>query len=221
MIWTPPAKKLVMPRSMRSRQGGFLLNPSRFSPAVSGPVTWNPATKGANITLDNSDMRATRAAFTSQANAFSTTAWADGSARYAEFVMSQISSNQYPDCGICVDSITGTSPSTGTGRWTYSCQGGRYYANSTSQTATYATLTTNDVFQLVVSGGKLWLGKNNTWFNSGDPAAGTNPVTASGVTGSLVLFCGSASSDQWRVTLRCKLADFSYTPPSGISAWEP
>lgn len=32
-------------------------------------------------------------------------------------------------------------------------------------------------------GGELWMGKNGTWFNSGDPAAGTNPVADSMPTG--------------------------------------
>lgn len=31
------------------------------------------------------------------------------------------------------------------------------------------------MFAFDVGAGKLWLGKNGTWFNSGDPAAGTNP----------------------------------------------
>lgn len=54
-----------------------------------------------------------------------------------------------------------------------------------SQTSTSNTTTTNDIvqFALDVDAGKLWIGKNGTWFESGDPSAGTNAIYDSDISG--------------------------------------
>jgi len=53
---------------------------------------------------------------------------------------------------------------------------GRFFYNSSS--TSYSSLTGGDIFQMAFDAdtGKIWIGKNNTWQNSGDPANGTNPV---------------------------------------------
>jgi len=45
-------------------------------------------------------------------------------------------------------------------------------------TSSYATFTAGDIVMVAfdADAGKLWFGRNGTWFNSGDPAAGTGEI---------------------------------------------
>ena len=99
-----------------------------------------------------------------------------------------------------------------------------YYASASGAHGNYniGTFTTNDVLQVAYDSGtnKLWFGKNGTWYNSGNPAAGTTPLVTvtSGVT--YVPFSTYASSGggpgigAWNFGQR----PFSYTPPTGFKA---
>ncbi len=68
--------------------------------------------------------------------------------------------------------------------------------------------------------GKIWFGRNNTWFDSGNPAAGTGAhfTEATGTLFPMLTSGTSPSETSW--TGRFKTADFSYSPPSGFEAWE-
>lgn len=59
-----------------------------------------------------------------------------------------------------------------------------FYRNG-SQTSTSNTTGSGDIvqFALDVDAGKLWIGKNGTWFESGDPSAGTNAIYDSDISG--------------------------------------
>ena len=54
-----------------------------------------------------------------------------------------------------------------------------------STTSTSNTTGNGDIvqFALDVDAGKLWIGKNGTWFESGDPSAGTNAIYDSDISG--------------------------------------
>ena len=96
-----------------------------------------------------------------------------------------------------------------------------YYASASGAHGNFniGTFTTGDILQVAYDSGtnKLWFGKNNTWYNSGDPVAGTNPTATvtSGIT--YVPFSTYASSGggpgigAWNFGQR----PLSYTPPSG------
>ncbi len=98
-----------------------------------------------------------------------------------------------------------------------------YYASASGAHGNYniGTFTTNDVLQVAYDSGtnKLWFGKNGTWYNSGDPAAGTTPLVTvtSGIT--YVPFSTYASGGggpgigAWNFGQR----PFSYTPPTGFN----
>jgi hypothetical protein len=86
-----------------------------------------------------------------------------------------------------------------------------------------ATFTTGDIIGVAYKNGKIWVSKNNAW-QSGDPATDTSPMY-SGIVGDysagLIYPAASLSGSTYQVTGRFKTADFSYSPPSGFSAWEP
>ena len=52
------------------------------------------------------------------------------------------------------------------------------HAGSDIGTTSSMATSTGDILQLAFDGatGKCWIGKNNTWLDSGDPAAGSNPI---------------------------------------------
>jgi hypothetical protein len=93
------------------------------------------------------------------------------------------------------------------------------YLDGTSNTTFTGTITfgTSDLMMLAMDAetGKVWIGKNDAWFNSGDPAAGTGEMfTASG---SLLPIWGSYKV-QHNVSANFGQRSFTYTPPSGFLA---
>lgn len=79
-------------------------------------------------------------------------------------------------------------------------------------------LAVGDIYMFAVdlSAGKLWIGRNGTWDNSGNPAAGTNAVVASGISGAY-----SPWADTGNVTVSARFASsaWTYSAPSGFSQW--
>lgn len=79
------------------------------------------------------------------------------------------------------------------------------------------TLATGNILGIAVDfgAGKMWFSKNGTWMASGNPSAGTNPALSS-VSGTLFPACFSDTSGLVGVLTA---GAFSYTPPTGFSAW--
>lgn len=68
---------------------------------------------------------------------------------------------------------------------------------------------------LSVGSRKIWWGKNGTWMASGDPVAGANEAFAN----LPIRVCPAVTPSTARLTLRLRSSEFSYSPPSGYSAW--
>jgi hypothetical protein len=88
---------------------------------------------------------------------------------------------------------------------------------SASDSAYGSAVSDGDVMMLALDmdAGKFWAGKNGTWFNSGDPAAGTN----AGKTGLTVPVSPSISVyDNEDYTANFGQRAFAYTPPTGFKA---
>lgn len=88
-------------------------------------------------------------------------------------------------------------------------------------TITGASISANDVIQVAydVDGSKMWVGKNNTWYNSsggttGNPSAGTNPSFSS-LLANLFPFV-----EVYNNTVYANFGQraFAYTAPSGFKA---
>ena len=111
---------------------------------------------------------------------------------------------------------------------------GRFFYNGSS--TSYSSYSTGDVAQIAFDAdtGEIWIGKNNTWQNSGDPAAGTGevqtvtwnefiPAARTASTGELVFNFGQDSSFAGNETPQGNtddngVGDFYYAPPSGFLA---
>ena len=110
-----------------------------------------------------------------------------------------------------------------------------------TSTASYGTaFSSTDIYNIAVDidGGKIWWGKNNTYFNSGNPATGTNAgdtftagtemalfVTVYNGASKCILNAGQNSSFAGHKSTGTQSAaddngfgDFYYTPPSGFNS---
>jgi len=112
---------------------------------------------------------------------------------------------------------------------------GNYYLNGSDQGSYGSSSTTNDIliFALDMDNGKFYIGENGTFYNSGDPAAGSNPM-ASSISGTYlpaVINNSSSGTDQYSFnfgnpsfTISSGNADangfgnFEYAVPSGYFA---
>lgn len=85
-----------------------------------------------------------------------------------------------------------------------------------SSTGGYTDAATNDIFGCAVDldTGEIWFSINNTWINSGDPAAGTGEVY--GTVSGTVYPAASVYNTTDAIRLN---APFTYSPPSGFSEW--
>lgn len=72
------------------------------------------------------------------------------------------------------------------------------------------------MFAIDFATGKAWVGKNGTWYNSGNPAAGTNEWI-SGVTGAVYPATSGYTNGSARI--HGNSSNFNTSPPSGFSAW--
>jgi len=82
-----------------------------------------------------------------------------------------------------------------------------------------ATFAANDVIQIAfdADAGKLWFGKNGTWLNSGNPAAGTGQIVSPGA-GTWCFAAGGSVIGAVTLTTNFGQRAFAYTAPSGFKA---
>lgn len=84
-----------------------------------------------------------------------------------------------------------------------------------------SSFANGDVLQLAIDmdSRKLWIGKNGTWLESGDPAAGTNPFMTSAEMPSGDFFPGAVVYDSLGiVTANFGASAFTYSVPSGFNS---
>lgn len=89
-------------------------------------------------------------------------------------------------------------------------------------TAYGSAFTATDILMMAVEtavsgpdNDKIWWGKNGTWFNSGDPAAGNGPAFALSLSTTEYLAWGNEGSATPSLTI-VEPASFTYAAPSGF-----
>ena len=97
--------------------------------------------------------------------------------------------------------------------------GNKMHDSDTGSSYGTALSGTSDVLQCAVDldNGKIYWGINNTWFNSGDPAAGSNPAF-SGIDTTITWTFAHHIYHIANCTVNFGQQGFSYTPPSGFKA---
>lgn len=105
------------------------------------------------------------------------------------------------------------------GSWAIYQADGKVYNNGAAITGVLATFTTNDVIGFALKGNKLYIAKNGTWLNSGDPVAQTGFV-ASGISSEVFPYIGNGggSAGTPSAYFNGGQRPFTYTPPTGFVA---
>jgi hypothetical protein len=178
--------------------------------------TWNPL---ANLGLTLSNGNLTNAYTTALWTGTSATLAMDSGKWYFEYTVNATGS--YTQIGVITVGkplpTGGTQLQNGTTfAWGYQTLGLVFHAGSDTSSG-ITSATTNDVISVAVDidAGKIWIGKNGTFFNSGNPAAGTNAAytNLSGAMIPVVFSYGTESGDT-----NFGQRPFAYTAPSGFKA---
>jgi hypothetical protein len=98
-------------------------------------------------------------------------------------------------------------------------------AGTADATQLFNTYASGDIVNFAVDfdAGKIWIGKNGTWYNSGNPAAGTNETSTFTAGTAAWAFWGeyvaaSDNSNRSGVIANFGQRPFAYTAPSGFKA---
>lgn len=102
----------------------------------------------------------------------------------------------------------------------YNCDTEGRKVHSSNVESYGTTLADGDIVMVALDldSGKIWWGKNGTWFEGGDPATGANPAYT-GISG---YFYPAISFDKYgtRAKARFWKNHMSFTPPTGFRPWE-
>ena len=180
-------------------------------------VTWNPADKGALLTLSNGNL-------TVEANTYNAydsvraTISRSGNKWYWEILVDNRC--LWITVGVGNSSASLNDPvGTDANGWGYRSDAKKW--NNNFGPAYGNTYTTGDIIGVALDmvNGKIWFSKNNVWQAAGDPVAGTNEAY-SGITGSIfpMSTCFRVSATIDTQTIVPDYADLTYAPPAGFHA---
>ncbi len=121
--------------------------------------------------------------------------------------------------GVSNASLTNVYVGSGASSWSYEGIGRKCHSGTCVGT-NFNSLTDGDIIGVAVDldNNKVWFAKNNSWQDSGDPAAGTGEAY-SDLSGTIRPSC-SLIGNNTDATLRTVAADQTYSPPSGFTAWD-
>ena len=196
--------------------------PTNTSATVANYCVMNPLAKAADATLSNANL--TIAYGSGSSTSTPATMSVSSGKWYYEFVCTACSINPIsPVVGVQASSMPKAEfPGYGDATaWGMYLSDGNKFNNNTSGGVSYgSSFAVNDIMMCAfdLDNGKIWWGKNGTWFASGDPAAGTNAAFTN-LTGSLFPAIGDGSGSQtFTGSFNFGQRAFSYTPPTGYVA---
>jgi len=189
--------------------------PTLTSATAANYATLNPlAAYGSNMAISNGSLTSS-ATSTNDNRGWPSTIAAPGSGKwYAEFTFTATNGDNNGGCGIMLENGTGVPGEiAGTVSWK---DFGIVRQNAASTTYGSA-LSTNDIVMVAYDAalGRVWFGRNGTWFASGDPATNANP-SATGITttGRFATYHFNTSAV---IHANFGQRPFAYTPPSGFN----
>ena len=187
-------------------------------------TTWNPSDKNANITLSNGDLTATGPSGNVDSLVRSTTFKSSGK-WYFEITIGVNTGPNENGCGFAdsTASLTAYMASNTHSMGLYAGAQG-FWADGTSRT--YPNLpsfgTAGDVIQFAIDmAGTVWVGVNGSYGAGNDPATATGGLaygayfTPTG--GDIYIVADAVENESYTLVFS---PNFTYTPPSGFSAWD-
>ena len=176
---------------------------------------WDPAFLDSLVALSNNNLTATKTSGGHATGATRSVQSRSSGKWYFEVSKDNIIG---PGVGVCTGSMsTASNVGDTSASWgLITGWGGKYHAASSNSYG--SGFSAGDIVMVAVDldNGRIWWGKNGSWFASGDPAAGTN-AAYSNLSGAIYAAVspgptpGSATAQF--------AAPFAHTPPAGFSAW--
>lgn len=186
-------------------------------------ATLNPLDKASSdATLINGNLTNSSGSAGNPKGSRSTIQLPSSGAFYAEFkTNANTSASVAAGLGICTSSfaMNATSGSGFTG--VYSSAVSQITNNGTQVGSNQSLITSTDIWQIAVdiTNSKLWIGRNNSWYDSstgttGNPSSGANPTVSINASGYYIY------AQDWGVVMNVNFGQrpFSYTPPSGFKS---
>jgi hypothetical protein len=196
--------------------------PTLTSATAANYATLNPISNIGNGTISAANLNfvSTTAAWRSAAG----TIFVNSGKYYFEGTLTTFSGgSQSVMLGVCNTSFTAFGSYIGESANAWAVQASttntNKWNNNTSTTISAGqSSSAGDVFMVAVDedAGKIWFGRNGTWYSSGDPAAGTNEAY-SNLTGQVTPAVSSVDTTS-AIALNCGQRPFAYTPPTGFVA---
>ncbi len=180
------------------------------------------------VTLSNANLTATAVNTGDQRLATGTLGWDTGK-WYYELRADTVPNANYFIVGLVRSasqhfSMSGSNyPGKYAGGWGLQFGSTTYFEENGVETssATASNLSVGDIIQVAfdATAGKWWIGVNNTWLFSGNPASGTNPIHSS-LTGQIIPAFGLYGTGASLAAASANFGQrpFAYTPPSGFKA---
>lgn len=188
------------------------------------PGRFNPAATDSKITLSNSDATALRSTTSSGTWCMTLGLTARSSGNYYAELANDAngSSNGSLIFGVALSTASLTSylgsDASGWGIQANNTIDNAVYHGGTQTNSGAGSSCTRAMVAYAAASGKIWLGKNGIWFNSGDPATGVNP-TYTTTPGSVLYLALSESSNPQQCTLKNGAGENIYTLPSTFTMW--
>lgn len=193
---------------------------NRNGPALQGPM-WDVDAKASAVTLSNGNLLASHGPFTSVGGVRGTTKLTGKRYWEAKHVSGDITKSF--SFGICnasyLPSVNGGTFYADTANgWGYLTEQAEKRHGQTD-VAWGSAFSSGDTYMVAFDkdAGKVWFGKNGTWFNSGDPETGANPAYDS-LTGDMYPIESNGTGNGswvWRANFGGEA--FAFTPPVGFS----
>jgi len=185
-------------------------------------ATLNANDKNASLTLSNGNLNAISDATANWRSGGTTFGNFTSGKWYFEVTAVSIGASSYISAGWENSALTHTNQNAGVGAGNFNSFGvliatglrqtkvnGSIFSSDTNANAN------NDVLMIAVDfdAGKGWVGKNGTWYDSGNPSAGTNPCTTA-VSGGLMPVYQAYNAGSLAANFGQR--PFAYTAPSGF-----
>lgn len=191
-----------------------------------GATTFDPLNKGVSITLSAGNLRVTRASSGINYNSvYSLASHGHSSGQYySEITATALGANTSNNSfgfgtSAAVSPFASNTSYVGANAfgWAYWFANGCYHNNVSSGPTT--NWVNGDVLMMAVdiTAGKAWWGKNGTWFASGNPSTGANPIFT-GVTG-IVYPMLTMFDNVSQMTANFGATAYAFTPPVGFGNW--
>jgi hypothetical protein len=193
-----------------------------LSASASNYATLNPNAKASSITLSEGNLKSVDSSGAFTVAVFATQTVFDKC--YWEFQITNVGSNAARGaCGVLPSNYTPTTfandtlvagvTALGANSVGMCPQVSAIYQNGATTGIATGSWVANDVVMIAYNNGKLWMGRNGTWANSGNPAAGTGEVASGLDTSALPVIC-NRNSQTWIANFGQR--PFAYTPPTGF-----